>query len=109
LSAGPSRPNCIAKAPDGSVHKVDLGDVEHGSDVDVTRWRGASSGLLDQSDVDQIAAAIEPGSLAGSLVYENLWAVPLIAALDRSRARIVGYDRVFVEDLVAALDAPDPA
>jgi Family of unknown function (DUF6325) len=94
----------IAKATDGTVRKVALGDIEHGGDVDVTMWDGASSGLLDQSDLDAVAAAIEPGSLAGVLVYENLWAVPLMTALDRSTARMVGSGRVVVEDLLTALD-----
>jgi hypothetical protein len=48
--------------------------------------------------------AIEPGSLAGILVYENVWAVPLMTALDRSSARLVGADRIVVHDLVTALD-----
>jgi hypothetical protein len=94
----------IAKAADGTVATVALGDVEHGSDVDVTMWDAASSGLLDQSDLDAVAAAIGPGSLAGVLVYENLWAVPLMTALDRSTARMVGSGRVVVEDLLTALD-----
>jgi len=98
----------ITKAADGTVAKVALGDVEHGGDVDVTMWDGASSGLLDQSDIDEVAAVIEPGSLAGILVYENLWAVPLMAALDRSTARMVGSGRIVVEDLLAALDQADP-
>jgi hypothetical protein len=98
----------IAKAADGSVRKVALGDVEHGGDVDVTRWDGASSGLLDQSDIDEVAAVIEPGSLAGILVYENVWAVPLMTALDRSTARMVGSGRIVVEDLLTALDETEP-
>lgn len=98
----------IAKAADGSVRKVTLDDVEHGGDVDVTMWDGASSGLLDQSDVDEVATVIEPGSLAGILVHENLWAVPLMTALDRSTARMVGSGRIVVEDLLTALDETAP-
>jgi hypothetical protein len=98
----------IAKAADGSVKKVELGDVGHGGDADVTRWEGASSGLLDQSDVDEVAAVIEPGSLAGILMYENLWSVPLMTALDRSSARMVGNGRIVVEDLLTALDETEP-
>jgi Family of unknown function (DUF6325) len=98
----------IAKAADGTVSKVALDDVEHGGDVDVTMWDGASSGLLDESDIEQIAAVIEPGSLAGVLVYENLWSVPLMTALDRSSARMVGNGRIIVEDLLTALDGSSP-
>ncbi len=99
----------IAKAADGSVRKVELGDVEHRGDVDVTIWEGASSGLLDQEDVDEVGSAIEPGSLAGILVYENAWAVPMWTALDRSSARLVGTGRIAGEDLVRALDETEPS
>jgi hypothetical protein len=99
----------IAKSADGTVGKVALGDVEHAGDVDVTMWQGASSGLLDQSDADEVASAIEPGSLAGILVYENVWAAPLMAAIDRSGARLVGEGRIVVEDLLTALDATERA
>jgi hypothetical protein len=97
----------VAKAADGTVRTVALGDVEHRGDVDVTMWDGASSGLLDQSDVDEVASVIGPGSLAGILVYENVWAVPLMAALDRSSARLLGAGRIVAEDLVTALDATE--
>jgi hypothetical protein len=98
----------IAKDADGSVSKVRVADVEHSEALDERLW-GLSSGLLDQSDIDQVAAAIEPGSLAGILVYENVWAVPMWTAIDRSSARLVGAGRVVADDLIAALDAPDPA
>ena len=98
----------ITKDPDGSVSKVRVADVEHSDALDERLW-GLSSGLLDQSDIDQVAAAIEPGSLAGILVYENVWAVPMWTAIDRSSARLVGAGRIVADDLIAALDAPDPA
>ncbi|MBV9337179.1 MAG: hypothetical protein JO243_14950, partial [Solirubrobacterales bacterium] len=52
---------------------------------------------------------IEPGSLAGILVYENVWAVPMWTALDRSNARLVGAGRIGADDLIAALEDSDPA
>ncbi|MBV8711206.1 MAG: hypothetical protein JOY56_05485 [Solirubrobacterales bacterium] len=97
----------IAKAPDGTVRKVALGDLEHQGETDITIWDGASSGLLDQADIDEVAAAIEPDSLAGVLVYENVWAVPMWTALERSTARLIGSGRIASDDLVAALDATE--
>ena len=93
----------IARAADGSVSQVALKDIEHGGDTDITVWDGAASGLLDESDFAQVAASISPGSLAGILVYENTWAVPLLTALDESSARLIGWERVGVTDVVAAL------
>ena len=98
----------IAKDSDGKVSKVDVADVEHSDALDQRLW-GLSSGLLDQSDIDEVAAAIGPGSLAGILVYENVWAVPMWTALDRSSARLVGAGRIPAGDLIAVLDATDPA
>jgi hypothetical protein len=99
----------VAKSPEGVVRKVELDTIEHDADVDVATWRAAESRLLDAADVATIAAAVEPGGLAGVLVYEHVWAVPLLAALDRSRARVIGEGRVAVEDVMAALDRGEPA
>ena len=98
----------ISKNADGTVSKVEVADVEHSEALDERLW-GLSSGLLDQSDIDQVAAAIQPGSLAGILVYENVWAVPMWTAMDRSSARLVGAGRIVANDLIEALDAPGPA
>jgi hypothetical protein len=98
----------IAKDADGRVSKTEVADVEHSDALDQRLW-GLSSGLLDQSDIDQVGAAIEPGSLAGILVYENVWAVPLWTAIDRSSARLVGAGRIPAGDLIAELDATDSA
>ena len=93
----------IAKDADGSVSRVALKDVVHGGDTDITVWDGAASGLLDEDDFAQVGAAIAPGSLAGILVYENAWAVPLLTALDESTARLIGWERIAADDVLAAL------
>ena len=93
----------VAKAADGTVAKVPLDDVDHASDVDITEWQGAYSALLDQDDVDAVAAVMEPGSLAGIIVYENVWAAPLIEAIDANGARLVGSGGVDADDLIRTL------
>jgi hypothetical protein len=98
----------IARSVDGAVRKVELREIEHSADVDITVWQAAETDVLDQSDLDLVAAEIAPGSLAGILVYENVWAVPLMAAVERSPARIVGEGRIDASDLLAALDAAEP-
>jgi Family of unknown function (DUF6325) len=98
----------VAKEADGTVSQVEVADVEHHDALDPRLW-SASSGLLDQSDVDEVAEAIQPGSLAGILVYENVWAVPMWTAIDRSSARLIGAGRIPAGDLIAVLDATEPA
>jgi Family of unknown function (DUF6325) len=95
----------IAKADDGSVSQVRLDEIEHDSSVDIAQWQGAYTGLLDQDDIDALAAAAVPGSLIGIIVYENIWAAPLLTAIVDNDARLVGAGSVDAEDVIAALDA----
>lgn len=99
----------IAKADDGSVSQVRLDEIDHDANVDITQWQGAYSGLLDKDDIDALAAAAVPGSLVGIIVYENIWAAPLLTAIVANDARLVGAGSVDAEDVISALDAASPA
>ena len=52
---------------------------------------------------------LEPGSSAGLLVYENVWAGPFAAALRRGGGQLVASGRIPVQALLAALDAVEAA
>lgn len=95
----------IRKLSDGTVVRVDLTRPQENGQADLSVFEGASSGLLDQADIDAAAAAIDPGSSAGLLVYENRWAAPLATALRRGGAQMVAGGRIPVQALLAALDA----
>jgi hypothetical protein len=96
----------VRKGADGSVTRTDLDDVDSGG-VDLTVWRGAFSGLLDEADIAQIGGEIAPGSVAAIVVYENLWVVALDAALERHGARLIADGGIPAEDVLAALDETD--
>ena len=70
-------------------------------------FEGASSGLLGDDDVAAAAEAIEPGSAAGMIVYENRWAGPFAAAVIRNGGQVVANERIPVQDVIAALDAAE--
>jgi hypothetical protein len=95
----------IRKMPDGSVVKIDLS--RNNGNQELRIFEGASSGLLDQGDVDAAAAVIEPGSIAGMIVYENRWAAPLATALRRGGAMLVASGRIPVQAVLASLDAAE--
>ena len=99
----------LKKADDGSVEGFeshDFGDDELG---ELRALEDELALLLAEEDVASIGAALEPGSVAAVLVYENVWAVPMWTAIDRSSVRLVGAGRIVADDLIGALDAPDPA
>jgi len=98
----------ITKQTDGSVQALDLKDLGDG-EIDLTVFDGAGSGLMDNSDFADAAAAIEPGSAAGILIYENRWAAPFAQALRRGGAQLVAAGFVPLEALAASLDAADSA
>lgn len=103
----------IRKMPDGSVIRMELTrprpDGEGDGQVDLSVFEGASSGLLDQEDVAAAGKAIDPGSSAALIIYENRWAAPLATALRRGGAQLVAGGRIPVQAVLAALDAAETA
>ena len=94
----------LVKGEDGTVAAVEIADVG-GEVAELAIFEGASSGLLDDEDVDEAGAALEPGTSAALLVYENTWAGPFAAAVRRSGGQLVASGRIPVTDVLAALDA----
>jgi hypothetical protein len=99
----------IASDGGGQVHKVSVADLSTPEGADLSAWTGASSGLLDDSDLAQIAAAIAPGSVAAVVVYENRWVFSVVDAWRREGARLVADGGLSPGELLAALDATEPA
>jgi hypothetical protein len=96
----------IAKGEDGSVTMLDIAALADESDR-LGELVGASSGLLSAEDAEEAATAIEPGTSAAILVYENVWAAPFAVALRRSGAQLVANGRIPVQAILAALDAAE--
>lgn len=99
----------ITKDSAGSASKVDVDKLANPDGVDLSAWIGSSSGLLDQADVDEIAAALQPGSVAAVIVYENRWVLSLINTWRRGGARFIADGGISASDVIAALDATEPS
>jgi len=99
----------IASDGNGNVRKVDAAELGNTGGADLSAWTGASSGLLDDSDLRQIASAVAPGSVAAVVVYENRWVFSVVDAWRREGARLIADGGVSPEELLAALDATEPA
>jgi uncharacterized protein DUF6325 len=99
----------VTKNEDGTFSGFDARDLDDKGVGDFTVFEGASSGLLGEEDVATAAEAIEPGSAAVMLVYENRWAAPFAAAVRRNGGVVVENQRIPVQDVVNALDAAEAA
>ena len=98
----------ITKAEDGSVAGMEIADL--GQEVEELKvFEGASSGLLSDDDTAEAAEALEPGTSAALLVYENRWAAPFASAVRRSGGQLVAIGRIPVQAILAALDAAEEA
>ena len=98
----------ITKDADGEVAGLEISDL--GEQVEELKlFEGASSGLLGDEDVEEAAKALEPGTSAALLVFENRWAAPFASALRRSGAQLVASGRIPIQAILAALEAAEEA
>jgi hypothetical protein len=96
----------MVKGDDGSVAAVDLGET-NGDGGGFSDFDGATSGLLGQDDLEEAAEALNPGTSAAVLVYENRWAAPVAIALRRSGGQLVATGRLPVQAILASLEAAE--
>jgi len=95
----------VRRDDDGTVSAFEITDFDGDGALDLAVFQGAKSGLLDDSDINEAGSAIQPGSSAALLVYENTWAAPMVGALRRSGAELVASGRIPAADLLEAIDA----
>ncbi len=98
----------VTKDEHGSVAGFEAKDLDERSVGHFKSFEGASSGMLGDEDARTAAEALEPGSAAVIIMYENRWAGPFAAAVRRNGGIVVDYQRIPVEAVVAALDAIEP-
>lgn len=93
----------IAKDADGSVEATELSELEQSGPLDSIAADLAE--FLAEEDVAELAAVMDPGSVAGVLVYENVWAAPFAAAARRAGGRLIADGRIHSQDIADALAA----
>jgi hypothetical protein len=93
----------LQKGEDGTVMAQELGDLEELGEL--ARLETELVQTLAAEDVDNLAAAMEPGSIAGVLVYENLWAAPFASAMRRAGGQLIANGRIPIQAIIAAMEA----
>jgi hypothetical protein len=99
----------VTKEEDGTFSGFDARDLDARGVGDFALFEGASSGLLGDDDAATAADALEPGTSAVVLVYENSWAAPFAAAVRRNGGVLIDNQRIGQQDLIDALDAAEAA
>lgn len=95
----------IRKAADGSVSGFEVTDLTSDGAGSFAAFAGARSGLLGDDDIAEAASAMEPGTIAVLLIYENAWAAPFVAAASRAGGQLIASARIPAQDIMDALAA----
>jgi hypothetical protein len=93
----------LVKNEDGSVEPMELSDL--GDLGEIQQLEADLVHTLAEEDVLHLAAAMDPGSVAGVLVYENLWAAPFASAMHRAGGQLIANGRIPIQALIAAVEA----
>ncbi|MBK5109905.1 MAG: DUF1269 domain-containing protein [Thermoleophilia bacterium] len=98
----------ITKGEDGTVSGLEISELgEYAEEIEM--FEGASSGMLDDDDLAEAAQALEPGTAAALLVYENSWAAGFAASVRRSGGQLVANGRIPTQAVLATLEAMEEA
>jgi len=95
----------LTKNEDGTVDAAELADA--GELGPLQALEADLAELLAEDDVVHLAAAMEPGSVAGVLIWENLWAAPFASAARRSGGRLIADGRIPIQAIIASIEADE--
>src|SRR6059058_2891925 len=95
----------LTKNEDGSVEPMEFSDVGELGALEAVEAQLAE--LLAEEDVVHLASAMEPGSTAGVLIWENLWAAPFASAARRSGGQLIANGRIPIQAIIASIEADE--
>jgi len=95
----------LTKYEDGTVDAMELSEIEQLGPLQAVEAQLAE--LLAEEDVVQLAAAMDPGSTAGVLIWENLWAAPFASAARRSGGQLIANGRIPIQAIIASIEADE--
>jgi hypothetical protein len=93
----------LQKDADGSVEALEIDDLDGVDELQVLETEIAE--ILAEEDVVHLAAAMEPGSVAGVLVWENTWAAPFASAARRAGGQLIATGRIPIQAIAASIEA----
>jgi hypothetical protein len=95
----------LQKDADGSIDAFEIDDLEELDELrDIEKDLAE---ILAAQDVTHLAEAMENGSAAGVIVWENTWAAPFASAARRAGGQLVASGRIPIQAIAASLEADD--
>ena len=95
----------LVKDENGDIDALEVEDLDTVDELRVAETQLAD--LLAADDVVNLAAAMEPGTTAGVLVWENAWAAPFASAARRAGGQLIANGRIPIQAILASLEADE--
>jgi hypothetical protein len=99
----------LKKDADGALEAFEMSELDDSELGEMRSYESELAMLLSEDDVVAIAEAIEPGSSAAVLVWENSWAAPFASAVRRAGGQLVASGRIPIQALLAVIEAEEAA
>lgn len=93
----------LQKAADGSVEAFEMDETDALDEIRALETHVAE--ILAADDVLQLAEAMDPGSVAGVIVWENAWAAPFASAARRAGGQLIATGRIPIQAIAASIEA----
>jgi hypothetical protein len=97
----------MKKDDEGNLEAFELSDLDDSELGSLRSYETELAMLLSEDDVNAVAAAVDPGSTAAVLVWENSWAAPFASAVRRAGGQLVANGRIPVQALLAVIEEDD--
>jgi hypothetical protein len=97
----------LQKDEEGNLEAFESDDLDEVDELRVLETQVAE--ILAEEDVVNLAAAMENGSTASVIVWENSWAAPFASAARRSGGQLIASGRIPIQAIIASLEAEEAA
>ena len=93
----------LVKDEQGEIDAIELSELDDLGPLQVLEAELAE--LLAEDDVIHLAAAMDPGSTAGVIIFENLWVAPFASAVRHSGGQLIADGRIPIQAIIASIEA----
>lgn len=94
----------VKKDADGKVTHQEMQETDNAVLAMFDPLQAEISGMIQVEDIELIGEKLEPNSTAAIMLFENLWAVNFVRAVENANGRSVMHVRIPHEVVVETLD-----
>lgn len=95
----------LHKDDQGEIDAFEIDDLDEVSEI--VHLEVEIAEILAAEDIAHLAAAMDNGTTAGVIVWENTWAAPFASAARRAGGQLVATGRIPIQAILASLEADD--